>query len=139
MEEVAYNFVKRMPPSTRAVLFDDFQNLRHRIREQCGNGLLEVWLNGSFISTKGEPADIDAVFHIKDTTLQDHGSFLLNELQKSRGQAVDGYILRVYPDDHKRHFRTTSDRAYWEHLFSRTKPTRTRRGFAKGFIKIQEV
>ncbi len=97
------------------------------------SGEVEVWVNGSFISKKLIPNDIDIVFFI------DYQAFELLEKQfvqysgftyKQR-TGLDCYFVRTYPTTHPYHFRYEFDRIEYLHLFSKT-----RRKQPKGFVSI---
>lgn len=88
-----------------------------------------VWVNGSFISLKENPNDIDMVVFI-DYSLCEKYEKELNDVRKMN-VLIDLYRVKVYPQSHKYHFRTEFDKQEWEFLFSTD-----RKKNAKGFVQI---
>lgn len=99
---------------------------------------LEQWINGSFVTTKAEPNDIDLVTFLDAKLVEQHakklGAFLNADGKRNYG--VDGYVVKLYADDHQLHMRTVSDRTYWNYWFSTTKPNHRKKRFSKGFINL---
>jgi len=50
--------------------------------------------------------------------------------------SLDGYVIVVYPENHKGYFMYKSDCAYWMELFGRTKPDKKHKSVPKGFLEI---
>lgn len=96
------------------------------------------WINGSFISHKKEPKDIDFVTFL-DYRIINHLSNKLDSFnypQSEKTHNVDAYIIIVYPEDHPNRFYTTSDQAYWTNQFTKTKRNNRGNKLSKGFLEI---
>ncbi len=91
-------------------------------------GHFQVWLDGSFVTKKELPRDVDiAVF--MDAKSYERNENLLYLVKKT--PLIDAYFISVYPEDHPLFHRTESDLAYWFNLFSKDRKRRR-----KGFIQI---
>lgn len=99
---------------------------------------LEQWINGSFVTTKINPKDIDLVTFLDSETIRKLGSKLdpFRPPFSWERYGVDAYILEVYPTDSKLYRFSESDRLYWLDLFSHTRPNRQGIRNKKGFLEI---
>ncbi len=96
---------------------------------------LTIWVNGSFVTKKTNPRDIDLVTFIP-WQLAAHHSEELKKFSKPAVVAnygVDGYLVRVFEPEHKLHILTYSDRIHWLSDFTRTRPNRNGKRFNKVF------
>jgi hypothetical protein len=99
-----------------------------------------IWVNGSFISKKMNPRDFDFVVLISAEEYSNQKQYLdeLFQLKDSNsGKYLDGYILIVYPESHKFHSYTLSDKAYWYSLFTKTRMNRVQKRYDKGFVSLK--
>jgi hypothetical protein len=99
-----------------------------------------VWIDGSFISNKLNPNDIDAVFHIDYKICETKQSlleykFFNPDIKYSKD--LDVYYLKNYPKQHKRHFLTHLDELYWQDVYGHTRKDVYSKQYSKGFITIQ--
>ncbi|MCC6725185.1 MAG: hypothetical protein IT258_11795 [Saprospiraceae bacterium] len=100
---------------------------------------LEIWIDGSFITKKTNPADIDLVLFIDFKGFMEHKvelSQLFDDIGAISKQLVDAYPVIVYPETHPNFIAYRSDYLYWHSLFGRTRPNRADKQFSKGIIKI---
>jgi hypothetical protein len=112
-------------PERRTLLLERFCALMNRI----GNAGLftEIWIDGSFVTNKEEPEDIDLVlWYDSPTSISPRELQIYREVQnydfmKSRFQC-DVYVVSA--DNH--HLRR-----YWREWFGKT-----RHGHLKGFIRV---
>lgn len=93
---------------------------------------VKIWINGSFISKKILPNDIDIVFFV------DFSVYLQNEdyfsmLYRNR-KNIDCQFISVYPENHKKHFLYISDTVEYRHNFSRNWKSTLKQH--KGFLEI---
>ncbi len=111
----------------RRLIFNYLQNFLSFVASwQTGD--FQVWIDGSFVSVKTSPNDVDIA------VLIDYRSYETSEdliYLAKRIPRVDAYFVSVYPAEHALYYRTRSDQAYWFNLF--TKDRQRRR---KGFISI---
>ncbi len=98
----------------------------------------EQWVNGSFLTKKQKPGDIDLVNFI-DYQVVEQKEHILRQLSRTPAFEifqVDANIVKVYPEGHPKAVFTKSDQLYWEHQFGYTAKNRSNKRFQKGFIKI---
>lgn len=125
-------FVEEFSESvTRRRLFDNYQAFTDQIRTLLPVGYTQ-WVDGSFVSRKRDPGDIDLLTFV-DTTDYDRHEQTFRQLRadyKGRAAPLDLYFLRVYPDGHRYRIQYESDRVQWLFDWSRTyKPPRRDKGF----------
>ncbi|TAF94263.1 MAG: hypothetical protein EAZ46_10770 [Runella sp.] len=109
----------------------DQSTTRRPMRQIVGGGFYQ-WIDGSFVTQKLNPKDVDFV------TFIDAQIFEQNEknLEKMRGvqyvnrPLLDSYFVATYDD-----IRFECDRLYWFHKFE--KDDRKRFKNKKGFIKLK--
>ena len=137
--EVFKHFVDPFAPSSsRHVLFTSYQRLlddiEHTLQKQ-----LRHWLNGSFISNRTNPKDIDLVF-LADYALIESNEKIFNLKFSNTAIAdvygLDAYFIKIYPEGHSNYFWTQSDLAYWRNWFGRSKMDRRRKRYNKGFVAV---
>ncbi len=122
----------------RVLILDQFQSFLNQLKELLPIPL-ELWVDGSFITKKENPADIDLVVFI------DFQHFIVKQepvrkLFRSYGDKqemlVDAYPVVVYPENHSNFMTYRSDYLYWLNLFGQSRPNRAKKQFPKGIIKI---
>ena len=95
----------------------------------------EQYINGSFVTKKENPKDIDIVTFLdfevyekreKSKSLDKFWSFSLED------KGIDAYLVRDYPKEHSLHYKTLELKEVWDDLYS----MRKRRQPSKGFLKI---
>ena len=98
---------------------------------------LHQWVNGSFVTKKNNPGDIDLVTFLDTNSIQELGSKLDNFKYPNSEIlfSVDAYIVEVYPENHKYRYLYLSDKAYWMDRFTKTRRVRGNR-LSKGFLEI---
>ena len=97
------------------------------------------WIDGSFVSTKATPQDIDliTVVHYQDYEEQaiEIGSRFSGSKARELYQ-VDAYIVADYLESHRKFVFAKSDKLYWISLFSKTRVNRAKRQHDKGLIQL---
>ncbi len=125
--------------SSRHQLFSQYLQYQAELIRLLADEKWKQWINGSFISNKTQPKDIDLVNLIAFETVERHekelGTLLGETAKKNYG--MDAYVLKVYPQNHQHHIRSQSDLLYWEHWFSHSKMNRRRQRFSKGFVELE--
>jgi hypothetical protein len=99
---------------------------------------LNQWINGSFVTQKKNPQDIDLVTFIDYKVIGQLGN-RLDDFKAGQSwitYEVDAYIIPVYPQGHVQFKFTEFDLAEWLDLFSHTKLNRNGQKFEKGFLEI---
>ncbi len=139
-EELQLNFVEPFDlESTRYQLLKNLEKYNQELLELLEGHPITQWINGSFVSTKKNPKDIDLV------TLLDYSIVETkeNKLKKFTREhsldhyKIDAYIVKLYPLDHPYYNRTKSDLLYWENWFSKTRLNRRKQRFPKGFLELR--
>jgi hypothetical protein len=81
----------------------------------------EVWLDGSFLTEKIDPEDIDLVVCVQSTQFDNNPDkqALINWVQQGQKAShfCDSYVLVEYPDTHANHEEGVVMRAYWRGQF----------------------
>jgi hypothetical protein len=115
LKELEQVFVKEMPTGNRKQHFESYLNYSKELKKLCGNIELIQWIDGSFITKKENPNDIDLVTFLDfESTKSIHhllGNF--KEPLSKTMYAVDAYIIYTYPQEDIRYFFQQSDMAYW--------------------------
>ena len=97
------------------------------------------WIDGSFISIKTNPRDIDLVTVIHYQDYEEHANAIASRFVGSQARAlyqVDAYIVADYPKGHRKFAFAHSDKLYWMSLFGKTRVNRAKRQYDKGFIQL---
>ncbi len=104
----------------------DFQNLL----AGWYKGSFQIWVDGSFVTKKPFPKDVDIVVFIDFQWYEDKGNESLIHLLKGI-PTVDAYFIPVFPENHP-HFKLYNlDRIDWLFLFSRNRQKQK-----KGFLQL---
>jgi hypothetical protein len=90
------------------------------------------YLDGSFVTSKFLPRDLDLVTFIDYRDFEAHENEIKTLLERNKKLNLDCYFEKLYPEGHKHFFRFQSDLLYWESLFSKTREKKR-----KGFLKIE--
>jgi hypothetical protein len=99
----------------------------------------KIWVDGSFISTKLNPRDIDAVFLLPHDIVERKKSVLDNQIfikEFKYSKGLDLYYLVDYPKNHKRHYLTHHTNLYWKDVYGHTRADINEQQFSKGFIEL---
>ena len=95
------------------------------------------FINGSFISQKEFPKDIDFVtffdyqiYDKEERFLDKYWSFSLEN------EGLDSYLVRNYPKEHEKFPDYIKDTNVWETRYSKTTADEMGNVFKKGFLKI---
>ena len=121
----------------RLALFEALQNYIAQWQRLI-NSNFDRWVDGSFITTKVAPKDIDILTFI-DYQDYDRCKYIIeNQLLTTQTKTVgiDAYVLKTYPADHSFHFIYQSDYSYWLNHFGRTRLNRQKKQFKKGIIHL---
>ena len=130
-------FVSNIPLSrTRGVLFDNLLRYRAELFQKANCSFLQ-WLNGSFVTQKLNPNDIDLANLIPyDDDIEQQIETLMpyfslgGSLEKYQ---IDAHLIPVYPENDIRFENTKLRLAYFEKWFGHD-----RAYHSKGFIEIIE-
>jgi hypothetical protein len=122
----------------RVSIFEQFELFLNQLKQLLPS-TLEIWVDGSFITKKTNPADIDIVVMIDFQDFMKNKEALrklFNDFGESPKKLVDAYPVITYPENHPNFTAYRSDYLYWIDLFGRTRPNRADKQFSKGLLKI---
>ena len=131
-------FVDYFPNSeSRRKLFNNYLRYIHEFRSRITRHFTQ-WINGSFISQKENPNDIDFVtffdYKIYQTQEQYLDRFWTFSLEE---EGLDAYLVKVYPEKHKLYSSTKSSLERWQQIYGTTSPNNSQVTFPKGFIELK--
>ncbi len=124
--------------SRRHLLLEKYLNYLQDF-SQILNGNFYQWIDGSFVTTKYNPRDIDlvSIIHFEDFEMNSKKiSDKFVSLNARKLYVVDAYVVADYPESHPKYSFTHTDLLYWKDLFSQTKVNRAKRQYPKGFVQI---
>lgn len=130
-------FVIKLPSPKRLDLFKSYIRYCEEFKKTCGLERLHQWVNGSFVTKKPNPGDIDIVTFLDHNLVQRLGHSLDN-FKYPNSEAiynVDAFFVEIYPAGHPKRHYYTSDWAYWYDRFTKTRRIRGNR-LAKGFLEM---
>jgi hypothetical protein len=136
--ELEKTFVTAFQSVTRKRLFDNYISYSIALKELCKDQKNIQWIDGSFVTNRPNPDDIDLVtfidFSIVEKLKDDLTAYKYPNSQNNFG--VDAYIIKVYPIGHKYYQSFLADKAYWMNHFSKTKRNRVGNKLKKGVLEI---
>jgi hypothetical protein len=138
LEELETEFVKNIPTPKRKEIFEAYKNYSGQFKKVCNLQELHQWINGSFVTKKSSPGDIDLITFLDFEIVKKLGDSI-NNFKYPNSEiiyGVDAYIIEVYPENHKNWFIYLSDKAYWMDRFTKTRRVKGNR-LAKGFLEIK--
>lgn len=136
-EEFEKEFVFNISTKKRVELYTNFVNYNSKLKSELGLSIIHQWINGSFVSKKSTPGDIDLVTFLDYQIVQKLGE-KLNKFKFPFSEeifGVDAYFVEVYPENHIDWFKYISDKAYWHDRFTKTRRIRGNK-LSKGFLEI---
>lgn len=137
-QELENEFVTKITSAKRKEIFESYVKYIEDFKKLCNLEELHQWVNGSFVTKKHNPGDIDLVTFLDYKIVELLGS-KLNDFIYPNSEiiyGVDAYIVEVYPVNHANNIRYISDKAYWMDRFTKTRRIRGNR-HAKGFLEIK--
>lgn len=139
-EEVEQFFVEAIQKSeTRKRLWLNFLEFTKRLQEEIAP-IFIVWLDGSFVTEKLNPRDIDAVFMLDHRVCEQKKSILEQSwfnAENKQTKGLDLYYSIEYPKTHKRHFLTHLNHLYWLDIYGHTRIDTFGQKFTKGFVELK--
>ena len=123
---------------SRKRLFQNYLSYVEKLKNEINNTFYQ-WIDGSFVTSKLNPNDIDLVtflnFEVYENNLSKLADFQGYKLKKE--QNLDCYFVKEYPIEHKSYeIITKYDSIEWFHLFSKTRVNRNGKRYSKGIIQI---
>jgi len=128
--------LERKKSQYRAVLYNKYLQYLEDIQTKIGVITFQ-FINGSFVTLKKKPKDIDIVTFIDYRIYRQKEKEIESLLEKWDLIAeIDGYIVpRSYPG-HPFFIQAQLTFEYWKELFSSTRRNKKGEKFQKGFLKI---
>ncbi len=127
-------FVTAFPNSkTRKRLFENYLRYIYRFQDEVFP-FFEQWINGSFVTQKENPKDIDLVTFLDYSVYEKRGDKILDKFWSFslEDEGIDSYLVKDYPKNHLLYMKTLEKKDVWLKLYANNRakiPT-------KGFLKI---
>lgn len=130
-------FVTGFPVSQiRRRIFEAFAGYLSTIREVVGGFF--VWVDGSFVTRKLNPRDIDFVTFLAFDRYAEHEAELevLRQLRFGPGSLTDGFFVKTYPENHPNRKFYELDRTEWLFDFGRSRTRHNSPARNKGLVEL---
>jgi len=138
IEELEREFVLAFNNERRAEIYKRYVVYSNNLKNLLGVNNITQWIDGSFVTMKPNPNDIDLVSFVDgqllDTLEREVGIFKYPLSLEYFG--VDAYIVKTYDRNDRRYALYNGDLHYWMNTFDKAKVSRTGKAFAKGFLEI---
>ncbi len=138
LEEIRKVFTQEIASPRRTELFENYLRYLEDLKALIGEEFYQ-WINGSFVSKKLIPQDIDLVV-FAPWQLVNKFDKELKELKSPlslKTYGVDAYFVKVYEEHHRDYFLFLSDKAHWLDFFGKTREDRNHHTFKKGFLEVK--
>ena len=130
-DECRLRFVDAFPAINRRLLYEEWQSYSERIQTLLQLDSLVQWIDGSFVTDKPNPGDLDLVtfvpYAVYDASEEMLIEFYSTTTLHSRG--LDAYICPVYPVNHQRYALYRQFKRDWQRLFSNHRTLTDEKGF----------
>lgn len=131
VSEFSSRFVDAFPGTNRNRLFAEWLTYYERLQTVLQTTDLVQWIDGSFVSDKPNPGDIDVVtfvpYSIYESVEENLIQFYSTVNLYERG--LDAYICPVYPVHHERHGLYKKFCEDWQQLFESHRKLADKKGF----------
>jgi len=139
-EEFQLLFIEGFESEQRNKIFEDYTQYLNDFSEEITPDFIQ-WIDGSFVSKKAKPNDIDFVTLVDFDIYEEKEQLIESKFGKygvkNHYEYLDAYFVKFYPEEHKRRSVTDFDLVYWLNWFSETKKNRAKKKFPKGFIELK--
>jgi len=141
LEDLVEIFVNNFEESaTRNEIYQNYTKYLKDFEQEITPNFIQ-WIDGSFISNKTNPRDIDFVTLIDFDIYQKNEQIIDSKFRRYGAKAnysrIDAYTIKNYPKNHERRNITEFDLVYWSNWFTETKKNRAKKKFKKGFIELK--
>lgn len=124
----------------RLEIFENYVDFLDGFKQEVTQSFIQ-WIDGSFVTKKLNPRDIDFVTLIDYQTYERFQTIIENKYRREPAKnifgLVDAYAVKMYPVGHSQRWVSEYDLIYWRRWFSETRMNRAKKKFAKGFIEIR--
>jgi len=124
--------------SCRYEIFRNFSSYNQDFKKFISKDF-KLWVNGSFVTKKVNPTDIDFLIIVDYEIYQLKTSIIKSQFIKNtslKKYKLDAYLLVEYPKNHELYKQVQLDLAYWRDWFTKTRLSRNRKRHPKGFIEL---
>jgi hypothetical protein len=137
VEEIRTIFVEPFPQSnTRQEIFEHYLDYLNEFKALITPHFTH-WLDGSFMSKKLNPNDLDFVSFIDYRIYEQKEEEIFRIVEKYGYLKLDNYVSQIYPSDHPRFEDMNHFKQYWTDLFSSSRrDPETNLQDPRGFIEI---
>lgn len=139
LQEFQINFVDSFSlDSKRHEIFLNYQRFLNDFSKEVTTDFVQ-WINGSFVTRKQNPRDIDFVTILDHVVFQEKERLIENKFRLLAAReiySVDAYTIRKYPETHPKYNICRDELVYWNHWFSYSKKNQAKKKFSKGFVEI---
>ena len=131
LDTIEKYFVADFPKSkTRQKLFENLMIFNETLQNEVFPWY-EQWINGSFVTRKQNPKDLDVVVFLDNKVYETREKKLMQMIADSFDKLrIDVYFVSVYPTSHPLFPITQINRNDWFEFFTTTK-SENRKGFLK--------
>lgn len=138
LQELEDVFVNKFNNERRLELYAKYIAYSNSLKRLLGNISLLQWIDGSFVTQKREPNDIDLITFIAGKQIDKLGAEL--EMFKYPLSlevfGVDAYLVKTYEREDRKYPLYVGDQIYWMDKFDKTHRNRAGQKLPKGFLEI---
>ncbi len=130
-KDIYESFVAPFADPHRRYLFDSWRMYNRRLKALLNVPQLQQWIDGSFVTNKMHPNDIDLVTFVpyihyepaEDQLIEEYSTTTLHD------QGLDAYLCPIYPTYHPDHELYLRFRTTWQTRFQNVKGLTLQKGF----------
>jgi hypothetical protein len=121
----------------RKELFANYLEYIHEFQNQVSRTFYQ-WIDGSFVTRKLNPMDIDLVTFINHELYQakEKQISLFRGQKVKKQQDIDAYFVKLFPTGHPSYTLTEMDKADWKDIFGYSRRDKSYRRHQKGIIQL---
>ena len=123
--------------SSRHQIFEGYKRYTEKLTDILGNGFYQ-WVDGSFVTDKMNPNDIDVVTFIESGLFVKNEKKLIHLIapESKLLYGVDAAFVGVYSLNHPLRIVTDWDITFWKDFYGNTRPDTQKKQMPKGFIQL---
>jgi hypothetical protein len=123
--------------SSRYEILEGYKQYLAKLKQIIGNSFFQ-WVDGSFVTDKLNPNDIDIVTFLDYQIFFRKENFLSNLIAPESKLLfqVDAAFVPIFPENHRLRYATEWDMNFWKDFYGKTRPDTHQRQMSKGFIQL---
>ena len=123
--------------SKRHSIFEGYKKYVLKLKEVVKSNFYQ-WIDGSFVTEKMNPNDIDIVTFLNHDIFfqKEHDLLGLIAPESKLIYKVDAAFVPVFPLNHKLRHTTEWDINFWRSFYGNTRPDAQKKQMQKGFIQL---